>query len=113
MMPTAFWRVALLNAFLFLIPRVLLAQGADQLYRSGVEALYNLEFETAERDFSELTKMDPQNPNRWNQLASAMWLRIVAKQEKLNLEGFSGASIGTEDSSDLINPVKRNSYATR
>jgi len=103
-MPTAFWRVDLLSVFLFLIPQVLLAQDADQLYRSGVEALYNLEFETAERDFSELTKMDPQNPNRWNQLASAMWLRIVAKQEKLNLEGFSGASIGTEDSSDLINP---------
>src|SRR5437016_6197092 len=97
-------RFALIGVFLFFVPDVLLAQGAEQLYRSGVEGLYNLEFETAEKDFSELTKIDPQNPNRWNQLASALWLKILAKQEKLNLESFSGASIGADDSSDLINP---------
>ena len=97
-------RFALMGVFLFFVPDVLLAQGAEHLYRSGVERLYNLEFETAEKDFSELTKIDPQNPNRWNQLASALWLKILAKQEKLNLESFSGASIGTDDSSDLINP---------
>ena len=79
-------RFALMGVFLFFVPDVLLAQGAEHLYRSGVEGLYNLEFETAEKDFSELTKIDPQNPNRWNQLASALWLKILAKQEKLNLE---------------------------
>ena len=97
-------RFASISVFLFFVPYVLLAQGAEQLYRSGVEGLYNLEFETAEKDFSELTKIDPKNPNRWNERASALWLKIVAKQEKLNLESFSGASIGTDDSSDLINP---------
>src|SRR5206468_1798470 len=82
------------------ISHVLLAEGSEQLYRRGVEALYNLDFETAEKDFRELTKIEPQNPNRWTQLASALWSKIAAKQEKLSLESFSGASIGTDDSSD-------------
>src|SRR5262245_23204293 len=97
-------RFALLSVFLYFIPPVLLAEGSEQLYRRGVEALYNLDFETAEKDFRELTKIEPQNPNRWNQLASALWSKIAAKQEKLSLESFSGASIGTEDSSDLVDP---------
>src|SRR5262249_19906998 len=101
--PCGLWRFALISVFLFCIPHVLFAQATDELYRGGVEALYNLEFETAEMDFTKLTKIDPQNPNRWNQLASALWLKIVSKQEKLNLESFSGASIGTDESSDLIN----------
>jgi len=37
-------------------------------------------------------------------LASALWSKIAAKQEKLNLESFSGASIGTDDSSDSVDP---------
>src|SRR5215510_661417 len=97
-------RFALLSVFLSFIPPVLLAEGSEQLYRRGVEALYNLDFETAEKDFRELTKIEPQNPSRWNQLASALWSKIVAKQEKLSLESFSGAAIGTDDSSDLIDP---------
>ena len=97
-------RFVLLSFFLSFLPHVLLAEGSDQLYRRGIEALYNLDFETAEKDFRELIKIEPQNPNRWNQLASALWSKIAAKQEKLSLESFSGASIGTDDSSDLVDP---------
>src|SRR5437016_14541429 len=82
-------RFVLLSVFLYFLPHLLLAEDSEQLYRRGIEALYNLDFETAERDFREITKIEPQNPNRWNQLASALWSKIAANQEKLSLESFS------------------------
>lgn len=78
------------------------AQTPQQIYSEGVDSLYNLEFDLAEKHFRLLTEIEPENPANWNQLASALWLRIVARQEKLNLESFSGASLGRDDSTDII-----------
>jgi len=78
MMSSGLRRFVLLSVFLSFLPHVLLAEGSEQLYRRGIEALYNLDFETAEKDFRELIKIEPQNPNRWNQLASALWSKIAA-----------------------------------
>ena len=78
------------------------AQTTAQIYSDGVESLYNLDFDQAEEHFRRLTAAEPENPANWNQLASVLWLRIVARQEKLNLESFSGASLGTDDSKDIV-----------
>ena len=83
------------------------ASAADpkQIYDRSTNALYNLDFSTAERGYETLTHDYPENPDYWNALASAVWLKITFDQQKLNIESFAGSSLGTKDSRDTVNPV--------
>jgi tetratricopeptide (TPR) repeat protein len=82
------------------------AAAADpRLYQDSIDALYSLDFSTAERGFETLTREDPANPEYWNALASTIWLKIIYDQQKLNIESFSGSSLGTRDSSEVIDPA--------
>jgi tetratricopeptide (TPR) repeat protein len=84
----------------------LLALDEKEIYEQATNASYNLDFETAERGFDTLTHDYPDNPDYWNALASVRWLRIALKQQKLNLETFSGRSLGTRDSKDTVDPAE-------
>src|SRR3989442_1463570 len=81
------------------------AADPKEIYNQATNALYNLDFSTAERGYETLTHDYPQNPDYWNALASAVWLKITFDQQKLNIESFSGRSLGTRDSQDTVNPV--------
>src|ERR1043166_2374202 len=81
------------------------ATDPKQLYDQSTDALYNLDFNTAQSGYETLTKEYPDNPDYWNALASSIWLRITYDQQKLNVESFSGGSLGTGDSKDAVNPV--------
>src|SRR5215510_9084427 len=63
------------------------------LYDHSTEALYNLDFNTAQHGYETLTHDYPENPDYWNALAASMWLRIMYDQQKLNMESFSGSSL--------------------
>jgi tetratricopeptide (TPR) repeat protein len=81
--------------------------GADpnELYQRSTDALYNLDFNTAEQGYEILTRDYPESPDYWNALASAIFLRITFEQQKLNLESFSGGTtFGSRDSTDEVNP---------
>src|SRR5438874_4884202 len=80
------------------------ASDAQEIYDQAVNASYNLDFETAERGYETLTRDYPENPDYWNALASVMWLKIALSQQKLNLESFTGRSLGTRDSRDGVDP---------
>src|SRR5438093_11851317 len=81
------------------------ATDAKQVYEQATNALYNLDFNTAERSYETLTREYPDNPDYWNALASSIWLKITLDQQKLNIESFSGgSSFGTKDSRDAVNP---------
>jgi tetratricopeptide (TPR) repeat protein len=84
------------------------APAADpkQIYDEATNALYNLDFNTAMSGYETLTREHPEEPDYWNGLASAIWLKIALDQQKLNLESFSGRSLGTRDSKDTVNPVE-------
>src|SRR5215831_20980730 len=69
-----------------------------QLYDQSTDAMYNLDFNTAQRGYGTLTRDYPDNPDYWNALASSIWLKIMYDQQKLNVESFSGDSLGTKDS---------------
>jgi tetratricopeptide (TPR) repeat protein len=75
-----------------------------QIYDQSTDALYNLDFNIAQRGYETLTRDYPDNPDYWNALASSIWLKITFDQQKLNLESFSGSSLGTKDSRDTVNP---------
>jgi tetratricopeptide (TPR) repeat protein len=95
----------------YLLPGLLLlvfclpAAAADPqvIYRESTDALYNLDFNIAQRGYETLTREYPDNPDYWNALASSIWLKILYDQEKLSIEGFSGASLGTKESKDSLN----------
>jgi tetratricopeptide (TPR) repeat protein len=71
---------------------------AEAAYR----ALYNVDFEPAREVAEAMTRREPDNPESWNLLASTIWLDIVFRQEKLNLDSFVGESLGTEDSNEVV-----------
>ena len=76
-----------------------------QLYAQSSDAMYNLDFNTAQRGYEALTREYPDNPDYWNAVASSIWLKITFDQQKLNLESFSGRStFGTKESHEKLNP---------
>src|SRR5437762_7700775 len=81
------------------------AADPKEIYDQSTEALYNLDFNTAERGYETLTREYSDNPDYWNALASSIWLRITYEQQKLNIESFSGPSLGTKESRDAVNPT--------
>src|ERR1043165_5509 len=60
-------------AALFVHP--VLAAEVPKLYQESTDALYNLDFNIAQRGFEELTRQSPDNPDYWNALASTIWLK--------------------------------------
>src|SRR5438876_11772614 len=82
------------------------AADPKEIYDRATNALYNLDFSTAERGYETLTHDYPENPDYWNALASAVWLKITFDQQKLDMESFSGKdTFGTKDSKDAVNPA--------
>ena len=77
-----------------------------QVYDHSTDALYNLDFNTAQHGYETLTREFPENPDYWNALASSIWLKVTFDQQKLNLESFSGRdSFGTKESHDVVDPA--------
>ena len=82
------------------------ASDPKQIYDESTNALYNLDFSTAQRGYETLTRDYPENPDYWNALASSIWLRITFDQQKLNIESFSGRTLGTRESQDAVNAAE-------
>ena len=79
----------------------------QQLYKQGLETLYNLDFDKAEPAFTELTRSYPENPDYWTALASTIWLQILQDQQKLSVESFSGkGTFGVKDSHEDVDPAQ-------
>src|SRR5262245_25679752 len=92
---------------MLLLLTCLLATSADPTltYEQSTERLYNLDFTTAQHGYETLTHDYPDNPDYWNALAASIWLRVMYDQQKLNVESFSGGSLGTKDSRDTVSPA--------
>jgi TolA-binding protein len=86
------------------------ASDAKEIYEQAATASYNLDFETAERGYQTLTREYPDNPDYWNALASVIWLKVALSQQKLNLESFSGRSLGTRESRDTIDAAEEKRF---
>lgn len=85
-------------------------QNGSPGYDAGVDALYNLDFPNARQTFEKLAAQSPENPTHWNALATTQWLDIVYSQEKLNLESFSGSSLGTRDSKESVSAADEKKF---
>jgi tetratricopeptide (TPR) repeat protein len=65
----------------------------EALRRSGLDALYNIDYDKAERDFKEIVKLIPNHPGGYQLLAARLWIKTLYESRRLqsslyNSEGF-------------------------
>ena len=75
----------------------------EALRRSGVEALYNLDYEKARRDFTEITKLYPQHPAGHQLLAARLWLKTLYESRRLQTGLYKSDSFYTRGD-DKVDP---------
>ena len=75
---------------------------ADPVDPEVLDALYNLDFDVAERKLEVLVSDAPQNGRLWNLLASSIWLKIVFEQEKLSLDRYMGNRLDGDSANDQV-----------
>ena len=68
-----------------------------------LDALYNLDFDVAERKLQALVEDAPESARLWNLLASSIWLKITYEQEKLGLDRYMGDRLDDDGSNERLN----------
>jgi tetratricopeptide (TPR) repeat protein len=61
----------------------------ETLRRSGLDALYNIEYEKAERDFKEIVKLLPNHPGGYQLLAARVWIQTLYESRRLQSSLYS------------------------
>jgi hypothetical protein len=64
----------------------------ESLRRSGIEALYNLDYDKARRDFSEIARLYPDNPAGPQLLAAGLWIKTLYQYRRLQASLYSSES---------------------
>jgi tetratricopeptide (TPR) repeat protein len=64
----------------------------DSLRRSGIEALYNLDYDKAERDFKEIVRLYPSHPAGPQLQAARLWIKTLYESRRLQSSLYSSES---------------------
>jgi tetratricopeptide (TPR) repeat protein len=64
----------------------------DALRKSGVEALYNLDYEKAQKDFREIVQLYPNHPAGPQLLAARVWIKTLYESRRLQSTLYSSES---------------------
>ena len=64
----------------------------DLLRRSGIEALYNLDYEKAQKDFKEIVRLYPTHPSGPQLLAARLWIKTLYESRRLQSSLYSSQS---------------------
>ena len=64
----------------------------DSLRKSGVEALYNLDYEKAQKDFREIVQLYPNHPAGPQLLAARVWIKTLYESRRLQSTLYSSES---------------------
>ena len=73
------------------------------LRRSGLDALYNLDYEKARQDFQEIAKAFPDHPAGSQLLAAGLWIKTLYKSRRLQTSLYNSQSFyGSGD--DKVDP---------
>jgi tetratricopeptide (TPR) repeat protein len=75
----------------------------DMLRKEGFEALYNLDYEGANRRFKELARLFPDHPAGPQFLAAALWAQTLNQSRRLQASLYSSDSF-YEQSEDKVDP---------
>jgi len=75
----------------------------DSLRSDGFEALFNLDYERARRDFQEVARLLPNHPAGPQFLAAGLWIETLYETRRLQASLYSGDSFYTT-SEDKVDP---------
>ncbi|HSE33879.1 MAG TPA: hypothetical protein VLA93_20070 [Pyrinomonadaceae bacterium] len=75
----------------------------DSLRRSGIEALYNLDYDKAQKDFKEITLRYPNHPAGYQLQAAGVWAKTLYESRRLQGSLYSSESFYTSGD-DKVDP---------
>ena len=75
----------------------------EQLRRSGLDALYNIDYDKAERDFKEIVRLMPNHPGGYQLLAARLWIKTLYESRRLQTSLYSSESFYT-NGDDKVDP---------
>jgi len=64
----------------------------DALRRSGIQALYNLDYDAAQKDFREIVRLYPTHPAGPQLLAARLWIKTLYESRRLQSSLYSSES---------------------
>lgn len=64
----------------------------DALRRAGIEALYNLDYDKAHKDFKEIVRLYPSHPAGPQLLAARLWIKTLYESRRLQASLYSSQS---------------------
>ena len=76
----------------------------DELRRSGLDALYNIDYDKAERDFKEIVRLYPNHPGGYQLLAARVWIKTLYESRRLQVSLYSSESFYTNGDDDKVDP---------
>jgi hypothetical protein len=75
----------------------------ETLRRSGLDALYNIDYEKAQRDFKEITQLVPNHPGGYQLQAARVWIKTLYESRRLQSSLYSSESFYT-NGDDKVDP---------
>ncbi len=84
-------------------PAVSEASQITSLRQSGIEALYNLDYDKARRDFSEIARLYPDNPAGPQLLAASLWIKTLYQSRRVQASLYSSESFYSKGD-DKVDP---------
>jgi len=64
----------------------------EELRRSGLDALYNIDYDKAQRDFKEIMQLYPNHPGGYQLLAARLWIKTLYESRRLQASLYSSES---------------------
>ena len=64
----------------------------EELRRSGLDALYNIDYDKADRDFNEIVKLYPNHPGGYQLLAARLWIKTLYESRRLQVSLYNSES---------------------
>ena len=75
----------------------------EELRRGGLDALYNIDYDKADRDFKEIVKLYPNHPGGYQLLAARLWIKTLYESRRLQVSLYSSESFYT-NGDDKVDP---------
>ena len=75
----------------------------ETLRRSGLDALYNIDYDKAERDFKEIVRLMPNHPGGYQLLAARVWIKTLYESRRLQSSLYSSEGFYT-NGDDKVDP---------
>ncbi len=75
----------------------------EELRRSGLDALYNIDYDKAQRDFKEIVQLFPNHPGGYQLLAARVWIKTLYESRRLQVSLYSSESFYS-NGDDKVDP---------